>query len=230
MTREANEEFVRNTFEEARARLSRAVTGLVDDPEAAVAQAATIFEGMIPTMAYVDKPRHPMASAVFDCNANLAVYLVVKELGVDVHDFGGAILNDIAETASPEPQGPKDERPAAERFAGFAASAEASQKDALPGEFVFEAFLGDRKDFDWGTNITSCAICSAYSQHDAMDLVPYMCASDDVVSDRDGQGLRRKGTIATGARRCDFRYKRGGEPLRIAEQHPDQIRFERKGR
>jgi len=76
-------------------------------------------------------------------------------------------------------------------------------------------------------NVKSCAICSMFSKYDAMDLVPYMCASDDVESDRDGQGLRRNGTIATGARRCDFRYKRGGEPQRIAEQHPDQIQMEK---
>ena len=224
MTRQENEEFISNTFEQARDRLSQLVTGLVDDPDAVVEQAATIFERMIPTLPYVDQPRHVMASAVFGCSANLAVYLVVKELGVDLHAFGGAILSGLAKAPAPEPDEPKDERPVAQRFAGFVAAAEASQQDARAGEFVFEAFLGDRSDFDWGMNVTSCAICSVFSQHDALDLVPYMCATDDVVSDRDGQGLRRSGTIATGARRCDFRYKRGGEPLRIAEKFPEQIR------
>ena len=89
---------------------------------------------------------------------------------------------------------------------------------------MFEAFLGDRTDFDWGMNIKSCAICHAFSKYDAMDLVPYMCASDDVESDRGGQGLRRTGTIAVGAHQCDFRYKRVGEPKHLAAQYPDRIR------
>ncbi len=77
-------------------------------------------------------------------------------------------------------------------------------------------------------NIKSCAICHAFSKYDAMDLVPYMCASDDVVSDRGGQGLRRNGTIALGRHECDFRYERGGEPLRVAEQYPERIRIVQK--
>jgi hypothetical protein len=77
-------------------------------------------------------------------------------------------------------------------------------------------------------NITRCGICHAYAKHDAMEFTPYMCATDDLESDRLGQGLRRTGTIALGAHRCDFRYKAGGEPLRLAEQYPDQIRSGRR--
>lgn len=101
--------------------------------------------------------------------------------------------------------------------------AKASQTNALPGEFVYETVLGDRREFDWGMNVQSCAICSAFSKYDAMDLVPYMCATDDVVSDRENQGLRRTGTIAVGATHCDFRYKRGGDPLHLLAQYPDRI-------
>ncbi len=56
-----------------------------------------------------------------------------------------------------------------------------------------------------------------------MAFTPYMCATDDLVSDQLDQGLRRTGTIALGAHRCDFRYKAGGEPLRLAEQYPEKI-------
>ena len=72
-------------------------------------------------------------------------------------------------------------------------------------------------------NITSCGICKAYSKHDAMDLVPYMCASDDVDSDQNDDGLRRTGTIGLGAHQCDFRYKAGGDSLAVATQYPERI-------
>lgn len=229
MSRRENEQFVRKFFEQARSQFTALAARFVDDPEAAVEQAATIFEGMIPDMAYVDKRNHPMAAAVFGCSASLALYLVLKERGIHVHDFGSAMLAAMARAPfpepKPEPEQPKDERPLKERFAEFVATAEASQRDARPGEFVYETVFGDRTEFDWGMNVKSCGICSAFSKYDAMDLVPYMCATDDVVSDRDKQGLRRTGTIAVGADHCDFRYKRGGEPQHLAEQYPDRIRI-----
>lgn len=52
-----------------------------------------------------------------------------------------------------------------------------------------------------------------------------MCASDDVMSDKGGRGLQRTGSIALGAQKCDFRYKRNGQPRRLAEQYPDRIRI-----
>jgi len=46
-------------------------------------------------MAYIDKPDHLMASSVFVSCATLAVYLALKEHGVDVHDFGCFIFNSV---------------------------------------------------------------------------------------------------------------------------------------
>lgn len=227
MSERANgEEIVRDVFGEAEERFTRLAAGFTRDAGAVVKRAREIFERMIPDMAYLDRPNHPMASAVFTCAANLALYLALKRHDVDAHDFGSAMLAAMAtgRDREPKPLQPEDRRPMQERFADFVKIADQSQSDAAPGEFVYEAFLGDRKDTDWGMNVKSCAICSLYSQHDAMELVPYMCATDDVVSDLGAQGLRRSGTIALGAPQCDFRYKRGGEPRRLAEQYPEQIR------
>ena len=221
--RSAGEEFVRNVFRNAEERLTRLAARFSEDTEASLEEAREIFEGMIPDMAYADRPHHPMAESVFVCAANLALYLALEKRGADVHRFGAAMLEGLASDREPEPPRPADGRPREERFADFAKLANESQSEATPGEFVYEAFLGDRSDTDWGMNITSCAICSLYSQHDAMDLVPYMCATDDVASDLGEQGLRRNGTIALGAPQCDFRYKRGGEPRRLAEHYPERI-------
>ncbi len=224
--------FIQNIFEEARPRFADLARRFVDDPDAVVDQAAAVFDAMIPEMAYREKPDHPMASAVFECSANLAVYLVLKERGVDAHRFGNAMLEGMASApvAAAPAETRRGSRPASEkpsipeRLAAFTAIARASETEALPGEFVYETVFDDPQEFDWGMNVKSCAICSAYSKHDAMDLVPYMCATDDVVSDRENQGLRRTGTIAVGASHCDFRFKRGGDPLRLAPQYPDRVR------
>jgi hypothetical protein len=51
-----------------------------------------------------------------------------------------------------------------------------------------------------------------------------MCATDDLTSDAAGEGLRRTGTIALGARCCDFRFDSSRPGQHIAELYPDRIR------
>ncbi len=228
MSRNENEQFVRDQFDQARPLLTRLVKNFVDDAEVVVEEAATIFDGMIPDMAYVDDHEKPMAAAVFICSGMLAAYLALKKRGVGPHDFGSAMLHVMADMPQAEAPGEpaSDSVSSEERFAQLVAGAEASQTEAAPGEFVYEGLPGNGEDFDWGMNITSCAICHAFSKYDAMDLVPYMCAWDDVMSDQGNLGLRRTGTIALGAHQCDFCYKQGGEPLRLVEQYPQRIRVD----
>lgn len=222
MAEQAGSEAVRRSFGEERDRLVAIAAAFVDDAEAVVAEAEARYEEMIPSMAYVDAPTHPMASALFDCTALLALYLVLAPRGVDVHAFGSEMLRSaeafLADSA------PEDREMSPEDVAAFIEAAAASQASGAPGEFVYRLLPGD-DDTDWGMNVESCAICYQFSRHGAMDLVPYMCATDDVVSDANGQGLRRTGTIALGAGCCDFRYKQGGEPLPLASQYSERIQL-----
>ncbi len=224
MTRKENEQFIRNVFDEARGWIPKFVSRLVDDDtQTVVDEAAEIFDRMIPDMAYVDNPKHSMAFPLFICNVNLAVFLALKERGVDAHAFGNAMLAGLEAAPLIVTDEPLGEGFLEERFAEFVAVGEATQKDRVPGEFEFEVLAGD-EEFELGYNIKSCAICYSFSKYDAMDLVPYMCATDDVMSDKGNQGLQRTGSIAVGAHHCDFRYRRGGEPRRLASQYPERIR------
>ena len=224
MSRSENEQRVLEQFTAWRERAISLAGRFVEDADVVVDEAAEIFREMVPDMAYVDDPDHPMASAVFGCCGSLAVFLALEKRGVDVHDYGSAALEEIRSNPPQEPAWDSDREAAREQFAALTASGEASLSKARPGEFVFEVFPGDRTEYDWGTNVKSCAICHAFSKYDAMELVPYMCATDDLMSDFGKQGLRRTGTIALGAHQCDFRYRSGGEPLRLVEQYPDRIR------
>ncbi len=190
-----------------------AVESLVDDADAVIARAREIFGGMLDDMPYIDPPMHTMAGSMFSCGAMLAIHLVVRERGVDAHAWGRAIH------ALPVvlPEGTDEDR---ERGRADAQESQAAGE----GEFVFE-MLDAADGIDRGMNITSCAICHLFGKHDAMELVPYMCSFDDVVSDSRGDGLRRTGSIALGADRCDFRYKTGGDPLALASQYPERIRL-----
>ncbi len=201
-------------FDAQEASLRSLLAGIVEDPDAACAAAREQLAALAPESAYLDAPDNPLAQALFFCTLHLAVYLAVKPLGVDAHRYGSAMLEQLRQLDVQPLPSPTDEQLAA-NFRG---------PGTHPGEFEVEVADRSEGEFDYGYNIKSCAICYLYGRHDAMDLVPYMCASDDVMSDLRGEGLRRTGTIALGAHRCDFRYQADGKPQRVAEQFPEAIR------
>ena len=110
---------------------------------------------------------------------------------------------------------------------GLKVAGEQSQADApeKKGAFVFDVQWVDEPSGRWTMTMTRCGICHLFGQHDAMELVPYMCATDDVMSEAQGQGLKRTGTIALGRPRCDFDYQAGRATDPIAGIYPDRIRL-----
>ncbi len=186
-----------------------------DELDAALRDAREAFATLEHEIPYADRPDHVMYWSSFSVFQSLAAWKAAARRGVDVHAFGRAVLAaPLRVRQKPLP---------AEAPEAMVRDALASQEGAAPHEFVFEIVPGG-PEADWGMNILSCAVCHAFGKHDAMALVPYMCASDDKASDAGDQGLRRTGTIALGAECCDFRFKAHGEPLRLAAQYPDAIR------
>jgi len=217
MTDAENLALVLGYFDRERTQMQRIVAGLVDDVDAVLDHAQEIYAELSADTAYLDAPTHPLAGSLFYCNLNLAVYLALQPYGIDAHQFGCAVLAHLTTAPLPPAAVPEQDENAPPAGPG-----------THPGEFVVQRVEPEDPASQWGFNITSCAICHQYGKHGAMDLVPYMCASDDVISDIRGQGLRRSGTIALGAGHCDFRFEIDGEPLRLAGQYPEQIKFVHK--
>ncbi len=215
MSRKAGEEAVLQLFDALSNGDITPIEKLSSDSTAALAAAREALIGMLPTMAYVDDPESPMASNLFFCAIMLAYFKPLREEGATAHEFGSLMLEVI------DRQSPVQE-PVKHPGSSMVNAAAQSNESAKPGEFVFDV-IEDPEGADWGMNIKSCAICHLFSQHDAMDLVPYMCASDDVISDKSGQGLERTGTIALGASHCDFRFGAGREGRHLVDQYPERI-------
>ncbi len=226
-SREENEQQVRGYFDRSHSYFSAVVEQLTDDVDAVMEEASAFFDDMIQDMAYVDSPDKAMADSLFASSVLLALYLPLKSRGVDVHEFGNRVIAKMSEPPRPSSKkrnaAPVQSMP--DDFDKFIRQGKLSQESGATGEFVFDAFRGHGDDYKWGMNITSCAICHAFSKYDAMDLVPYMCATDDVVSDKGNHGLRRSGSIGVGARHCDFIYQDGAEAVHIAGLYPDKIRL-----
>jgi hypothetical protein len=77
-------------------------------------------------------------------------------------------------------------------------------------DYVFNFIEGDGKAFDYGVDYLECASCKFLTKQGAPELAPYLCPVDILYSDALGWGLMRTTTLAEGADRCDFRFKRGG--------------------
>lgn len=58
----------------------------------------------------------------------------------------------------------------------------------------------------FGFDIVECGIVKLFARHGAGRYVPILCEVDEMTSAMAGLTLRRAGTIALGAARCDFRF------------------------
>jgi hypothetical protein len=91
-----------------------------------------------------------------------------------------------------------------------------------PGDYVFDYVPGQGETFDYGVDYTECGSVKFLLAQGAPDLAPYICPADILYSRALGWGLKRTTTLAEGAARCDFRFRKGGEtqvavpePLRL---------------
>lgn len=62
--------------------------------------------------------------------------------------------------------------------------------------------------FGYGFDILECGICKLYQKHDALRFAPLLCEVDFITSGLAGLRLIRSGTIANGAKCCDFRFEK----------------------
>ncbi len=60
----------------------------------------------------------------------------------------------------------------------------------------------------YGIDILECGICKLFKKHDCQQYASILYEVDEMTSAMAGLKLIRKGTIANGATKCDFRFKK----------------------
>jgi hypothetical protein len=88
-----------------------------------------------------------------------------------------------------------------------------TQERTCPKNYVVEFVSGDGIDFDFGFDVSDCAVLNFYRRMQAEKHLPYVCIGDFAASSALGTGLRRTTTLSNGAVQCDFRYRRNRESL-----------------
>lgn len=62
--------------------------------------------------------------------------------------------------------------------------------------------------FGFGFDILECGVCKMFHRHNMDKYTSILCGVDEITSAMAGLKLIRKGTIAMGAEKCDFRYQK----------------------
>jgi len=170
------------------------------------------YEALIPELPYWGK-NNMMTGFLIGSSYFLAIYRVLKKHGKSVAEIG-KIICEIVEARLNRVPSPvlrlygklKYGKSYRERLKKQAII---SKKKEYPGDYVFTYIVGDGKEFDYGYDITECGVCKFLHAQDADELAPFLCLVDFPLSKAFGRGLVRNMTIAEGADKCDFRYKKG---------------------
>ena len=83
-------------------------------------------------------------------------------------------------------------------------------KKAHPDGFVAK-IITDKNEtfgFGYGFDILECGICKLFKKHNYEKYSSILCEVDEITSSLAGLKLIRTGTIALGAKKCDFRFKK----------------------
>ena len=79
-----------------------------------------------------------------------------------------------------------------------------------PDGFVANIITDKKETFGlgYGVDILECGICKLFKKHDYQKYASILCEVDEITSALAGLKLIRTGTIANGAKKCDFRFKK----------------------
>jgi hypothetical protein len=82
-------------------------------------------------------------------------------------------------------------------------------KAGHPDGFVAKIITDKNETYGlgYGVDILECGICKLFNKHGYSQYAKILCEVDEITSGLAGLQLIRRGTIANGAEKCDFRWR-----------------------
>lgn len=183
-----------------------------------VAEARREFEALIPQLPYIGG-KQPLTEFIVFTGMLLAVYRVsqahgktVEQTGELVYEIGRVFIKSSPAFVLSLFTPMNFTKYYWKRLQNRAVE---SHERKYPDGYVFDFVEGDGKTFDYGVDYLECASCKFLAKQGAPELAAYICPVDILYSEALGWGLRRTMTLAEGAEKCDFRFKKGG-PTKVA--------------
>jgi len=210
------ERFLRD-FDGKAKRFGKALAFYVDDQptHAIIQETRQEFERLIPEIPYIGGKANNLTQDLIDCTVLLALYQVLTREGFRIEEIGKIVIEMEKKRVQSYPRfvlkllGKLIHSPLGKNR--LKKTARKSQEHRYPGGWVSVYIEGDGKEFDFGIDYLECGLCKFFHQQDADEFTPYLCQFDYVQQRAMGTGFFRSMTLAEGAERCDFRWKRGGE-------------------
>ena len=198
-------------------RFSRVLALHVDDQStsAIIQETRQEFERLIPEIPYIGGKTNNLTQDLIDCTMLLALYQVLKREGFRIEEIGKIVIEMEQKRVHSYPRfvlkllGKVIHSPLGKNR--LKKAADRSQEGLYPGGWVSVYIEGDGGEFDFGIDYLECGLCKFYHQQGADEFTPYLCQFDYVQQSAMQAGFFRSMTLAQGAERCDFRWKRGGE-------------------
>lgn len=174
------------------------------------------FQRLIPEIPYIGGKKNSLTRTLIGCTVALALYRALKSRGRSVEEVGKIIVEIEEDRVQSYPKffvcllGRFVHSPLGKNRIKKM-MVEDSQKQSYPGGWVATFIEGDGQEFDFGVDYTECALCKFFQQQGADEFTRYMCLIDYVQQRAMNTGFSRSTTLAEGADRCDFRWKKGRE-------------------
>ena len=172
------------------------------------------FKTLIPGIPFVGGDDNSMTEDIEKAAMVLALYRVGEQYGMTAEDVGNTVYSAMEQEYKKYPKwllrlgGRKYFTDSYIRE--LKDQAALSQERRYSGDWVIEYVPEAENTYDYGYNITECAIVKYFNEQNASELTPYLCRLDYLNSGYLDEGLVRSGTLAEGGKYCEFRYKRVG--------------------
>ncbi|MGA7756652.1 MAG: L-2-amino-thiazoline-4-carboxylic acid hydrolase [Ilumatobacteraceae bacterium] len=167
------------------------------------------YRALIPQVPYIGGRRNPWNSNLDATPMGLAVYRIVLRHGGSAQDAGEVVVSYADRMIERVPRRLRP-RLLAPRRSVAEKEARWSQQRRYPDDWVAAIVDGTAQPFDFGMDVTECAILKFMRAHGAEEFTPYLCHVDYITAEAAGTGLTRTKTLAWGCDCCDFRFTNPG--------------------
>ncbi|MFW9818635.1 MAG: L-2-amino-thiazoline-4-carboxylic acid hydrolase [Candidatus Thorarchaeota archaeon] len=180
-------------------------------------QMRTQYEEMLPKIPDVGGKKNLFISIITDKVSLLAMFFILEKEGYSYREIGEfAIKFTEIETKNAMERAEKKGMNLIDFYFNdvFFNSVKAHCDDTLkrkyPDNWVMKYVDGTNEDFDYGLNVSECAIHKIYTKLGAEKYAPFGCLLDFAQANVLGFGLTRSQSLANGASGCDHRWSRIG--------------------
>ncbi|HTD98191.1 MAG TPA: L-2-amino-thiazoline-4-carboxylic acid hydrolase [Mucilaginibacter sp.] len=187
------------------------------NPDALINEVEELFAGLSKDTQFASRSSNPVDRRLDFCAYFLALIKVLENRGLSFEQIRSICLEITIDYVSPKNTMQKWLKRLPARLIGLRITKPLlnlfSKKVSIKGhpDGFRAVILTDKTetyDLGYGIDILECGICKLFQKHDAGKYAAILCEVDKVTSGLAGLELIRTGTIANGAAKCDFRFKK----------------------